>query len=165
MKKIALLISIVAVAILVAILLLPNDHKKIENIIKKGRNGIKNENVLKIMSLVSRDYGDKYGFTYGALRNAFIGMFRLMDSIEVQYSIIEINIEGDSATALVDVWVSRKLVNGGQDIIGKKHDPERLKLCFVKLHLKWLVMESEWLEYPILKGLIDFPYTLPMREL
>ena len=158
MKKIILPISILILVIIGIILFFPNDEKKIRATVKKGKEAVEKENLSKIMSVFSMEYRDRYGMPYGSIRGAFNDLFARADNIQIQYTIAEINIEGDTSRVLMDVWVRGEITGIRQDIIGDEQEAGRLELILKKNFVKWLIISSEWKNLQAVKGIGNVPY-------
>ena len=87
MKKLIILLSIIAIIIIGFILFLTDDDEKIRATVKKGTEAVEEENLSKIMSIFSIEYRDRYGLPYGSIRGAFNDLFSRVDDIQVRYNL------------------------------------------------------------------------------
>ncbi len=159
MKKLIPVLLIIAIIVtgIVFILFQPDGQTKITNVLKKGSCAINDESTSKIMSLVSQEYKDTFGLTYEALRSIFIRTFYQIDSLNVRYSIIKINLNNNLATVIIDINVTGVLTGGKQDIVGNSNNPERLTLTFTKKRFKWSIIESKWQNHQFLENVFGIP--------
>ena len=162
MKKIIILLSIIAIILLGYVLFLPDDDEKIKATVKKGKEAVEEENLSKIMAIFSIEYRDRYGLPYGSIRGAFNDLFNHADDIKVRYTIGEMNIKGDTSMVLVDVRVTGAVSNIKQDIVGNEHEAGRLELVLKKKHTKWLIISSEWKNPQAIKGIDAMPF-IPLK--
>ena len=158
LKKLIILLSIIAIIIIGFILFLPDDNEKIRATVKKGAKAVEEENLSKIMSIFSIEYRDRYGLPYGSIRGAFNDLFSHVDDIQVRYNIGEINIKDDTSKVLMDVWAAGVISGIRQDIVGDEHEAGRLELVLKKKYTRWLIITSEWKNPQVIKGIEDFPY-------
>ena len=157
MKKLIPALIIIAVIGSAIMLLLPGDQKKIEDSLEKGSKAMRDERISKIMSLVSHEYSDTYGLSYGALQRIFARTFFQIDSIEVTYTIRSLAINKKSATVIIDITVTGSPAGNKQFIIGKPNSPELLTLTYTKGWLKWTVIESHWQNHRFLEDAFGIP--------
>ena len=158
MKKIIIPISIIAIIIIGFILFLPEDNEKIRATVKKGKQGVENENLSKIMSIFSIEYRDRYGLPYGSIRGAFRDLFSRVDDIKIQYTFGEIQIGDDTSRVVMDVRVTGAASGIRQDIVGDKDKTGRLELVLRKKYTRWLIISSGWENLQALKGITTIPY-------
>lgn len=157
LKKLIPAIVILIVLGAVILLLSSSDQQKIEKILAKGSNAVCEESVSKIMSLVSHDYQDTYGFTYQMLQRGFARTFFQIDSIQVRYTIRNITIKKNEATLVLAVTVTGSLTRARQFIIGEQDAPEQLTLSFTKGRFKWLISDSRWQKEQLLEEAFGIP--------
>ena len=158
LKKLIILLSIIAIIIIGFILFLPDDNEKIRATVKKGAKAVEEENLSKIMSIFSIEYRDRYGLPYGSIRGAFNDLFSRVDDIQVQYNISEINIKDDTSKVLMDVWATGVVSSIKQDIVGDEYEAGRLELILKKKYTRWLIISSEWKNLQAVKGIDAMPY-------
>ena len=151
------ILAVLATGLIIGVLLLPNDIKKIEQSLAKGRRAMDEENVTKIMSLISRDYSDTYGLTFGSLRSIFARTFFQVDSIDVRYTIHAITLHKKTATVSIDITVSGIMTNTRHFIVGGEDTPQRLKLTYTKEGFFWHVTESLWRDPGFLENVFGEP--------
>jgi len=158
MKKIIIPVSIVIIAIIGFILLLPNDDEKIRATVKKGKEAVEEENLSKIMSIFSIEYRDRYGLPYGTIRGAFNDLFARSDNIQIHYTLAEVAIANDTSKVLMEVRATGAVSGIRRDIVGDEDEAGRLELILIKKYVKWLIISSEWKNPQAVKGIDAMPY-------
>lgn len=126
-------------------LLLPSDESRIKKLIKEGAAAIEKEDIENVMSGVSFNYRDDYGFTYLLLKKMFEFQFKDLSDIQIEYENLKIEVKKDSASAEVDVRVIATFDNNTGYIIGDIKTPEHIKFTLEKERVKWLVIKTEGL--------------------
>jgi hypothetical protein len=144
-RKTIVLLVLLFSAPVVIYLLLPSDKSRIRTLFREGAAAVEAKKLDDVMAKVSFSYSDEHGLTYFSLRKVFERIFSEMRRIKVEYQIKDIAIDGDRATADLDV---KATVAGrqGPGYIGGD-DPQEFHITFFldKEHMKWLVVGTEGL--------------------
>jgi hypothetical protein len=146
-KKTIALLFILIVTPLIIYLLWPSDESRIKNLFKDGSQAIEKEDLETVMSKVSFNYRDEYGFTYLYLKELMKTLFKQMDDIKIEYENIEINVHDKTATADMDVLILAKMGNNTGYILGDLSEPAHLTFTLEKERTKWLVIKTEGLPF------------------
>jgi hypothetical protein len=146
-KKTIALLFILIVTPLIIYLLWPSDESRIKNLFKEGSQAIEKEDLETVMSKVSFNYRDEYGFTYLYLKELMKTLFKQMDDIKIEYENIEINVNDKTATADMDVLILAKMGNNTGYILGDLSEPAHLTFTLEKERTKWLVIKTEGLPF------------------
>ena len=145
-KTIALLFILI-VTPLIIYLLWPSDESRIKKLFKEGSQAIEKEDLETVMSKVSFNYRDDYGFSYLYLKELMKTLFKQMDDIKIEYENIEIDVHDKTATADMDVLVLAKMGNDTGYILGDLSEPAHLTFTLEKERTKWLVIKTEGLPF------------------
>jgi len=144
-KKTIVFLFILVIIPLIIYLIWPSDESRIKKLFKEGSQAIEKEDLETVMSKVSFNYHDEYGFTYLYLKELMKTLFRQMDDIKIEYENIEINLNDNSATADMDVLILATMGNNTGYILGDLSEPAHLTFTLEKERTKWLVMKTEGL--------------------
>lgn len=145
-KTIALLFMLI-VTPLIIYLLWPSDESRIKKLFKEGSQAIEKEDLETVMSKVSFNYRDEYGFTYLYLKELMKTLFKQMDDIKIEYENIKINVRDDSVTADMDVLILATMGNNTGYILGDLSEPAHLTFTLEKERTTWLVIKTEGLPF------------------
>lgn len=141
-KSISILVLLL-VAIPAVYCLRPSDERRIKRIFTDGKRAIESENLEGVMSKVSYNYRDDYGFTYLYLKETLKKQFEELSDITGEYYNLNIRVSKDTATADVDVRVIATKGNETGYIIGDARSPAHLKFNLDKERTKWLIVRLE----------------------
>ncbi|MFZ6016977.1 MAG: hypothetical protein ACOYU0_05100 [Nitrospirota bacterium] len=143
-KSIALLLIIILAPIIIY-LLWPSDEGRIKKLLKKGSNAVEREDLDDVMSRVSFNYRDDYGFTYLYIKEYMKKVFEQMSDIRVEYENLKIKVNKATATADMDVRIIATIGNDTGYVIGDVAKPIHLRFTLEKERVKWLVTKTEGL--------------------
>jgi hypothetical protein len=146
-KKTIALLFILIVTPVIIYLLWPSDESRINKLFKEGSQAIEKEDLETVMSKVSFNYRDDYGFTYLYLKELMKTLFKQMDDIKIEYENIEINVHDKTATAEMDVLILATMGNNTGYILGDLSEPTHLTFTLEKERTKWLVIKTEGLPF------------------
>jgi hypothetical protein len=146
-KKTIALLFILIVTPLIIYLLWPSDESRIKKLFKEGSQAIQKEDLETVMSKVSFNYRDEYGFTYLYLKELMKTLFKQMDDIKIEYENIKINVNDDTATADMDVLILATMGNNTGYVLGDLSEPAHLTFTLEKERTKWLVIKTEGLPF------------------
>lgn len=145
-KKSVIFLFLLILSPIIIYLLWPSDESRIKKLIKEGAAAIEKKEIDKVMSKVSFNYQDDYGFTYILIKKLLEDQFRTMSDIKVEYENLKITVKKDSAIADLDVRVIATIGNETGYIIGDIKKPVHLKFNLEKERVKWLVTKTEGLK-------------------
>jgi len=146
-KKTIALLFILIVTPVIIYLLWPSDESRINKLFKEGSQAIEKEDLETVMSKVSFNYRDDYGFTYLYLKELMKTLFKQMDDIKIEYENIGINVHDKTATAEMDVLILATMGNNTGYILGDLSEPAHLTFTLEKERTKWLVIKTEGLPF------------------
>jgi hypothetical protein len=144
-KKTIVFLVLLFSAPVIIYLLVPSDKSRIRKLFGEGAAAVEEKKPDDVMGKVSFNYTDEHGLTYLYLRKVFERLFRDADHIKVEYDVKDIEVNGDSATADLDVRVT---AGRGQDtgyIAGDASRPLHIKFSLGKEHMKWMVDRTDGL--------------------
>jgi hypothetical protein len=144
-KKSILFICLLIAIPIIIYLLWPSDESRIKKIFKEGSQAIKEKDIAAVMSKVSFNYRDDYGFTYLYIKETLKTLFQRMESIKIEYENLKIGINDKTATAEMDVRVIATVGNDTGYIMGDMPHPVHLKFTLDKESTKLLVTKTEGL--------------------
>lgn len=144
-KKSVIFLFLLILSPIIIYFLWPSDESRIKKLIKEGAAAIEKKEMDKVMSKVSFNYYDDYGFTYILIKKLLEDQFRTMSDVKVEYENLKITVEKDSAIADLDVRVIATIGNETGYIIGDIKKPVHLKFNLEKERVKWLMMKIEGL--------------------
>ncbi|MBD3393186.1 MAG: hypothetical protein GF418_13745 [Chitinivibrionales bacterium] len=157
MKKIVLLAGAAAIAAFFIVrMIMPDDRVRIERTITRGRDAIEREDIDDLMKVVSLTYRGQSGLSYLTLRRMFERLFESSDRITAGCRFAGIDISGDTADAVLDVWLSGMVDGQRYRIIGSATAPERLTVILAKGELKWAVVATKWDRVPSVETMLEF---------
>ena len=145
-KKSVIFLFLLILSPIIIYFLWPSDESRIKKLIKEGAAAIEKKEIDKVMSKVSFNYYDDYGFTYILIKKLLEDQFRTMSDIKVEYENLKITVKKDSAIADLDVRVIATIGNETGYIIGDIKKPMHLKFNLEKERVKWLVTKTEGLK-------------------
>ncbi|MEW6675331.1 MAG: hypothetical protein AB1348_04900 [Nitrospirota bacterium] len=143
-KSIALLLIIILAPIIIY-LLWPSDEGRIKKLLKEGSKAVEREDLDDVMSRVSFNYRDDYGFTYLYIKEYMKKVFEQMSDIRVEYENLKIKVNKATATADMDVRIIATIGNDTGYVIGDVAKPIHLRFTLEKERVKWLVTKTEGL--------------------
>ena len=146
-KKTIALIFLVIVLPVVIYLLWPSDAGRIKKLFREGARAIETKDVAGVMSNVSLNYRDEYGFTYLYIKESLKAVFRKMSNIRVERENLTVDVKGKSATADMDV---RVIMSEGDEtgyVMGDASGPVHLTFTLEKERTKWLIVRTQGLPF------------------
>ncbi len=126
-------------------LLFPSDKSRIRTLFREGAAAVEAKKLDDVMAKVSFNYTDEHGLTYLYLRKIFERVFGRLDDMKVDYDIKDIEVNGDSATADLDVRVTARRGQETGYVAGDASSPLHVKFFLDKEHMKWLIARTEGL--------------------
>ncbi|MBM4146338.1 MAG: hypothetical protein FJ240_08715 [Nitrospira sp.] len=143
-KTIAILFFLLLTPVILY-LLWPSDESRIKKLFKEGSAAIEKEDLEAVMSKVSFNYQDEYGFNYLYIKKMMKHVFQQMSDIKVEYENLRINVADKTATAAMDVMVLATISGNTGYVLGDLAKPAHLKFTLEKERSKWSVIKTEGL--------------------
>lgn len=144
-KKTILLIFLVILVPIFLYFLFPSDMSRIKKLFREGAVAIEKEDIETVMSKVSFNYRDDYGFTYLYLKESMKKVFQQLSDIKIEYENLKIAVGENTASAELDVRVIATMGSDTGYILGDMPNPARLKFTLEKERTKWLITKTEGL--------------------
>ena len=148
-KKTLGLIFLIIILPVVVYLLVPSDASRIKKLFKEGAKAVEREDIDAVMSKVSFNYRDEYGFTYLYVKESMKSVFRQWGDIKIEYENLKIDIKGKTAVADMDVRVTASIGDNTGYVIGDLTKPVHLQFTLEKERTKWLVTKTEGLPFDL----------------
>ncbi len=147
-KKIFIILSAMAFMIIILLLFSQSDKKRINKLFKEEVKSLETKDVDGVMSGISYNYRDDYGFTYLYIKERLKKEFQRMKDVEIEYENLEIKIDDSRKNAQieVDVRVIATIDDERGYIIGDIKSPLHLRFHLEKERTKWLIIKTEGLE-------------------
>jgi hypothetical protein len=146
-KKTLGFIFLIIIIPLVVYLLVPSDASRIKKLFKEGSKAVEGEDIDAVMSKVSFNYRDEYGFTYMYVKESMKSVFRRWGDIKIEYENLKTDIKGKTAVADMDVRVTASIGDNTGYVIGDLTKPVHLTFTLEKERTKWLVTKTEGLRF------------------
>jgi len=146
-KKTLGLIFLIIILPVVVYLLVPSDASRIKKLFKEGAKAVEREDIDAVMSKVSFNYRDEYGFTYLYIKESMKSVFQQWGDIKIEYENLKIDIKGKTAVADMDVRVTASIGDNTEYVIGDLTKPVHLQFILEKERTKWLVTKTEGLPF------------------
>ena len=146
-RKIRVVLLLIIVAGVIFFLFFPSDESRIKKLFREGSIAIEKKDIDTIMSKVSYNYRDEYGFTYLYIRETLKSVFQRMENIKVESENLKIVIQDKTAEADLDVRIIATIGNETGYIFGDMPHPVHLRFTLEKERTKWLVTKTEGLPF------------------
>lgn len=144
-KKTIAILFLLLLTPVILYLLWPSDESRIKKLFKEGSAAIEKEDLEAVMSKVSFNYQDEYGFNYLYIKEMMKHVFQQMSDIKVEYENLKINVTDKTATADMDVMVLATISGNTGYVLGDLAKPAHLKFTLEKERSKWSVIKTEGL--------------------
>jgi len=144
-KKTIVILFLLLLTPVILYLLWPSDESRIKKLFKEGSAAIEKEDLEAVMSKVSFNYQDEYGFNYLYIKETMKYVFKQMSDIKVEYENLRINVTDKTATADMDVMVLATISGNTGYVLGDLAKPAHLKFTLEKERSKWSVIKTEGL--------------------
>ena len=145
-RKIIAALLLITVAV-VFLWLMPSDESRIRKLISQGAEAIEKKDIDAVMSKVSYNYRDDYGFTYLYIKESMQSVFQRLKDIKVEQENLKITIQDKIAEADMDVRIIATIGNETGYVLGDMPKPVHLKLTLEKEKTKWLVTKTDGLPF------------------
>jgi hypothetical protein len=142
-KKTIGFIFLIIILPVVVYLLVPSDASRIKKLFKEGAKAVEREDIDTVMSNVSFNYRDEYGFTYLYIKESMKSVFQQWGDTKIEYENLKIDIKGKNAVADMDVRVTASIGDNTGYVIGDLTKPVHLRFTLEKERTKWLVTKAE----------------------
>jgi hypothetical protein len=144
-KKTIAVMFVSVLAPLIIYLIWPTDESRIKTLFREGARSVEEEDINGIMLRVSFHYRDDNGLTYLYIKEYMKAFLQRMDDIKVDYENLQIDIDGDTALAQMEVRVIA--TTGGETgyVFGDFPNPVQLTFTLEKEQTKWLVVNTDGL--------------------
>ena len=144
-KKTIAILFLLLLTPVILYLIWPSDESRIKKLFKEGSAAIEKEDLEAVMSKVSFNYQDEYGFNYLYVKEMMKYVFKQMSDIKVEYENLKINVTDKTATADMDVMVLATISGNTGYVLGDLAKPLHLKFTLEKERSKWSVIKTEGL--------------------
>jgi hypothetical protein len=146
-KKSIVLLFLLISAPLIIYFLWPSDESRIKKLFREGSAAIEKKDIDAVMSKVSFNYRDEYGFTYLYIKETVKHLFLKMSDIKIEHENLYITITDKTATADMDMRIIATIENNTGYIFGDLPKPVHLKFTLEKERTKWLVTKTDGLPF------------------
>ena len=146
-KKTLGLIFLIIILPVVVYLLVPSDASRIKKLFKEGSKAVEREDIDAVMSKVSFNYRDEYGFTYLYIKESMKSVFQQWGDIKIEYENLKIDVKGKTALADMEVLVTASIGDNTGYVIGDLTKPAHLTFTLEKERTKWLIVKTEGLQF------------------
>ncbi len=152
-RKTAIILLLLLSMPLAIYLLMPSDAKRIRKIVEEGREAAIQKDLSGVMSPVSYNYKDRYGFSYLYLKETLKRIFKDYDSIEIDLKRLRVDVDSKDGKARAKFLLKAVGIknNDREYILGSEEVYESVFLTLKKEHMKWRVVETY---LPTREGLI-----------
>jgi hypothetical protein len=146
-RKTIILLLILFILPLVIYFLWPSDEARIKKLFREGSQAIEKEDLDAVMSKVSFNYTDEYGFNYLYIKESMKRFFQQMGDLDIEYENVTMTITDKAAKAEMDVRVVAGIGNERGYILGDLPNPVHLTFTLEKQRTKWLVTKTEGMPF------------------
>ena len=146
-RKTIILLFILFILPLVIYFLWPSDEARIKKLFREGSRAIEKKDLDAVMSKVSFNYTDEYGFNYLYIKESFKRFFQQMGDLDIEYENLTITITDKAAKAEMDVRVVATIGNERGYILGDLPNPVHLTFSLEKQRTKWMVLKTEGMPF------------------
>lgn len=144
-KKIIFIIAIVIIVICAGVVFYLGllDTFRIRGVLKGAEKAVEHEDIDGLMSYVSTQYMDDYGFNYPMAKRLMSGLFKDFDKFEVLIENPVIKIKDDTAIAQFYMWISVDWNDNPAYIVGTNLAGAYVRAYLKKGFLSWKVVKIE----------------------
>ena len=146
-RKTIILLLILFILPLVIYFLWPSDEARIKKLFREGAKAIEKKDLDAVMSKVSYNYTDEYGFNYLYIKESMKRFFQQMGDLDIEYENVTMTITDKAAKAEMDVRVVAGIGNERGYILGDLPNPVHLTFTLEKQRTKWLVTKTEGMPF------------------
>ncbi|GMT46637.1 MAG: hypothetical protein IEMM0007_0203 [bacterium] len=151
-KTVIILLLLLSIPLAVY-LLMPSDAKRIRKLVWEGREAAIQKDLSGVMSPVSYNYRDRYGFSYLNLKETLKRLFKNYDSFEIDLKRLRVEVDSKDGKARAKFLLKAVGIKNGdrEYILGSEEVYESVFLTLKKERMKWMVVETY---LPTREGLI-----------
>jgi len=146
-RKTIILLFILFILPLVIYFLWPSDEARIKKLFREGSRAIEKKDLDAVMSKVSFNYTDEYGFNYLYIKESLKRVFQQTGDIDIEYENLTITITDKAAKAEVDVRAVATIGSERGYILGDLPHPVHLTFSLEKQRTKWMVLKTEGMPF------------------
>jgi hypothetical protein len=146
-RKTIILLLILFILPVVIYFLWPSDEARIKKLFREGSKAIEKKELDVVMSKVSFNYTDEYGFNYLYIKESMKRVFQQMGDLDTEYENLTITVADKAAKAEMDVRVVATIGNERGYILGDLPNPVHLTFSLEKERMKWLVTRTEGMPF------------------
>jgi hypothetical protein len=146
-RKTIILLLILFILPLVIYFLWPSDEARIKKLFREGSKAIETKDLDAVMSKVSFNYTDEYGFNYIYIKESMKRVFQQMTDIKIEYENLTITVSDTHAKAEMDIRVLATLGSERGYILGDLPNPVHLTFSLEKERTKWMVTKTEGMPF------------------
>jgi hypothetical protein len=146
-RKTIIIIFILFLSPVIIYFLWPSDERRIRKLFSEGSQAIEKEDIDAVMSKVSYNYTDEYGFNYLYIKESLKRVFQQMDDIKIEYENLDITVSDRTAKAEMDLRVVATIGTETGYILGDLPNPGRLIFTLEKERTKWMVTKTEGMPF------------------
>ena len=146
-RKTIILLLILFILPLVIYFLWPSDEARIKKLFREGAKAIEKKDLDAVMSKVSFNYTDEYGFNYLYIKESMKRVFQQMGDIDIDYENLTITVTDKAAKAEMDVRVVATIGSERGYILGDLPNPVHLTFSLEKQRTKWMVTKAEGMPF------------------
>lgn len=123
----------------------PSEENRIRRLFRDGAAAVEAENIDSVMTSISFNYQDEYGMSYLTIKKGMEDIFKRWHDISVSYRIIDVQINGNRASAELELGVTAAFGEGAVYVLGDAGQPAAVKFSLEKERMKWYVTKTEGL--------------------
>jgi hypothetical protein len=146
-RKTIILLLILFILPLVIYFLWPSDEARIKKLFREGSRAVEKKDLDAVMSKVSFNYTDEYGFNYLYIKESMKRVFQQMADIKIEYENLTITIADKQAKAEMDIRVLATMGSERGYILGDLPNPVHLTFSLEKERTKWMVTKTEGMPF------------------
>jgi hypothetical protein len=147
MKRKIMAVLLLLIVGIVIFFLFPSDEGRIKKLISEGSQAIEKKDIDAVMSKVSFNYRDDYGFTYLYVKESMKSVFQRMKDIKIEYENLKIVVKDKTAEAAMDIRIIATIGNETGYILGDIPNPVHLRFALEKERTTWLVTKTDGLPF------------------
>lgn len=153
------LVTVVLVAALIVGALGWRHYFSAEQVVRRSLfeavESFKNEQILGVLSRISRSYADQWGGSYESLGGHIQSMMDAYDGLTVDLDILALEVGDGQATMAISFVVGGRTQVGRGSILGSAVEPCRATLRWVEEEIGWRLAETEELDIPELRDELE----------
>jgi hypothetical protein len=146
-RKTIILLLFLFILPLVIYFLWPSDEARIKKLFREGSQAIEKKDLDAVMSRVSFNYTDEYGFNYLYIKESMKRVFQQMGDLDIEYENLTITIADKTAKAEMDVRVIATIGSERGYVLGDLPNPVHLTFSLEKERTKWMVSKTEGMPF------------------